>query len=172
MSAASINETIGKYRWTICALVFFATTVNYFDRNVLGLLKPTLAEEGIFGPDKANQELYYSWVVMSFQIAYAIGMTLAGRFIDWIGTKRGYAFSLLGWSIAAIGHALAHNAFTFGIWRAALGFTEAGNFPAANKTMAEWFPKKERALATGIYNSGTNVGAILTPLFVPWIAVH
>lgn len=172
MSAASINETIGKYRWTICALVFFATTVNYFDRNVLGLLKPTLAEEGIFGADKANQELYYSWVVMSFQIAYAIGMTLAGRFIDWIGTKRGYAFSLLGWSIAAIGHALAHNAFTFGIWRAALGFTEAGNFPAANKTMAEWFPKKERALATGIYNSGTNVGAILTPLFVPWIAVH
>ncbi|NLJ42460.1 MAG: MFS transporter [Bacteroidales bacterium] len=172
MSAARINETIGKYRWTICALVFFATTVNYFDRNVLGLLKTTLAEAGIFGPDKANQELYYSWVVMSFQIAYAIGMTLAGRFIDWIGTKRGYAFSLLGWSIAAIGHALAYNTFTFGIWRAALGFTESGNFPAANKTMAEWFPKKERALATGLYNSGTNIGAILTPLFVPWIAIH
>ena len=172
MSITAINETIGKYRWTICALVFFATTVNYFDRNVLGLLKTNLSDAGIFGPDKANQELYYSWVVMSFQIAYAVGMMLAGRFIDWIGTKRGYAFSLLGWSIAAIGHAFAFNTFTFGVWRAALGFTEAGNFPAGNKTIAEWFPKKERAYATGIYNSGANVGAILTPLFVPWIAIH
>jgi len=166
----TISQQIGKYRWTICALVFFATTVNYFDRNVLGLLKTTLANAGVFGADKANQELYYSWVVMSFQVAYAIGMMLAGRFIDWIGTKRGYAFSLLGWSLAAIGHAFAHSTFTFGFWRAALGFTEAGNFPAANKTMAEWFPKKERAYATGIYNSGANVGAIVTPLFVPWMA--
>ncbi len=172
MSLNSITEKIGNYRWTICALVFFATTVNYFDRNVLGLLKPILSDAGIFGEDKANQELLYSWVVMSFQIAYAIGMTLAGRFIDWIGTKKGYAISLLGWSIAAIGHAFAHNAFTFGIWRAGLGFTEAGNFPAANKTIAIWFPKKERAYATGIYNSGTNVGAMLTPLFVPWIAIN
>ena len=172
MSLTSINEKIGKYRWTICALVFFATTINYFDRSVLGLLKPTLADAGVFGTDKANQELFYSWVVMSFQIAYAIGMTIAGRFIDWIGTKRGYAFSLLGWSFAAIGHALAHSTFTFGFWRAALGFTEAGNFPAANKTMAIWFPKKERAYATGIYNSGANIGAIVTPLFVPWIAIH
>jgi MFS transporter, ACS family, hexuronate transporter len=172
MSFTTVSEKVGKYRWTICALVFFATTVNYFDRNVLGLLKPTLAEAGIFGADKGNQELYYSWVVMSFQIAYAIGMTLAGRFIDWIGTKKGYAFSLLGWSIAAIGHALAYSTFTFGAWRAALGFTEAGNFPAANKTMAVWFPKKERAYATGIYNSGANIGAIVTPLFVPWMAIH
>jgi ACS family hexuronate transporter-like MFS transporter len=170
MTLTSLNEKVGKYRWTICALVFFATTVNYFDRNVLGLLKPTLSDVGVFGLDKANQELYYSWVVMSFQIAYAIGMFLAGRFIDWIGTKRGYGFSLLGWSIAAIGHAMAYNTFTFGIWRAALGFTEAGNFPAANKTMAIWFPKKERAYATGIYNSGANIGAIVTPLFVPWMA--
>ncbi len=167
-----VQKQIGKYRWTICALVFFATTVNYFDRNVLGLLKPILSDAGIFGLDKANQELYYSWVVMSFQIAYALGMILAGRFIDWIGTKRGYAFSLLGWSIAAIGHAFAYSTFTFGAWRAALGFTEAGNFPAANKTMAEWFPKKERAYATGIYNSGANIGAIVTPLFVPWMAKH
>jgi ACS family hexuronate transporter-like MFS transporter len=172
MSFNEINERIGRYRWTICALVFFATTVNYFDRNVLGLLKPILSDNDIFGADKANQELYYSWVVMSFQIAYAVGMTIAGRFIDWIGTKKGYAYALLGWSFAAIGHALAHNAFTFGIWRAALGFTEAGNFPAANKTIAEWFPKKERAFATGIYNSGTNIGAIITPLFVPWIAIN
>jgi MFS transporter, ACS family, hexuronate transporter len=170
MSIASLNQKVGKYRWTICALVFFATTINYFDRNVLGLLKPILSDAGVFGIDKADQELYYSWVVMSFQIAYAIGMMLAGRFIDWVGTKRGYAFSLLGWSFAAIGHALAHNTFTFGFWRAALGFTEAGNFPAANKTMAVWFPKKERAYATGIYNSGANIGAIVTPLFVPWMA--
>lgn len=167
----TLSERIGKYRWTICALVFFATTVNYFDRNVLGLLKPTLDAEGVFGADPAERELYYSWVVMSFQVAYALGMILAGRFIDWVGTRRGYAFSLLGWSIAAIGHALAHSTMTFGAWRAALGFTEAGNFPAANKTMAEWFPKKERAFATGIYNSGANIGAIVTPLFVPWIAV-
>jgi ACS family hexuronate transporter-like MFS transporter len=166
----SIPQQIGKYRWTICALVFFATTVNYFDRNVLGLLRPILDKAGVFGDNPADIELYYSWVVMSFQIAYAIGMLLAGSIIDRIGTKRGYAFSLLGWSLAAIGHAMAYSTFTFGIWRALLGFTEAGNFPAANKTMAEWFPKKERAYATGIYNSGANIGAIVTPLFVPWMA--
>jgi ACS family hexuronate transporter-like MFS transporter len=172
MSFSTINENIGKYRWTICALVFFATTINYLDRNVLGLLKSTLAANGVFGADKANQELYYSYVVISFQIAYALGMTMAGRFIDWIGTKRGYAFSLIGWSFAAIGHAFGHTTVTFGMWRAALGFTEAGNFPAANKTMAEWFPKKERAFATGIYNSGANIGAIIAPLCVPWIAIN
>jgi ACS family hexuronate transporter-like MFS transporter len=168
----TFSQQIGKYRWTICALVFFATTVNYLDRNVLGLLKSTLADDGVFGTDKANQELYYSYVVISFQIAYAVGMTLAGRLIDWIGTKKGYAISLLGWSFAAIGHAFAHSTFTFGFWRAALGLTESGNFPAANKTIAEWFPKKERAFATGIYNSGTNIGAIVAPLTVPLIALH
>jgi ACS family hexuronate transporter-like MFS transporter len=172
MTFNSISETIGKYRWTICALVFFATTINYLDRNVLGLLRPWLADAGVFGADKADQELYYSFVVNCFMVAYAIGMTLAGRFIDWIGTKRGYAFALLGWSIAAIGHAFAHTTGAFGFWRGALGISESGNFPAANKTMAEWFPKKERAYATGFYNSGANVGAIVTPLTVPWIAVH
>jgi ACS family hexuronate transporter-like MFS transporter len=165
-----IQSKIGKYRWTICALVFFATTINYLDRNVLGLLKPTLTNNGVFGTDIGNQELYYSYVVISFQIAYALGMLLAGRFIDWIGTKKGYFISLLGWSFAAIGHAFAHTPFSFGFWRAALGLTESGNFPAANKTMAEWFPKKERALATGLYNSGANIGAIIAPLTVPWIA--
>jgi len=168
----NIQEKIGKYRWTICALVFFATTVNYLDRNVLGLLKSTLSEDGVFGTDIGNQELYYSYVVISFQLAYAIGMVIAGRVIDWIGTKKGYFISLLGWSLAAIGHAFGHTTLTFGFWRAALGITEAGNFPAANKTMAEWFPKKERALATGIYNSGANVGAIIAPLTVPWIAMN
>lgn len=165
-----INEQIGRYRWTICGLVFFATTINYLDRNVLGLLKQTLSDDGVFGPDKAGQELNYSTVVICFQIAYAVGMLAAGRFIDWIGTKAGYAWSLLGWSLAAIGHAFGHHTWSFGFWRAALGFTEAGNFPAANKTMAEWFPKKERAFATGLYNSGANVGAIVAPLSVPYIA--
>ena len=170
MTLKEVNEKIGQYRWTICGLVFFATTVNYLDRNVLGLLKPTLSAEGVFGLDIANQELYYSYVVICFQIAYAVGMTLAGRLIDWIGTKRGYFVALLGWSIAAIGHAFAHTTVSFGFWRALLGLSESGNFPAANKTIAVWFPKKERAYATGIYNSGANIGAILAPLTVPFIA--
>jgi MFS transporter, ACS family, hexuronate transporter len=165
-----INEAIGRYRWTICALVFFATTINYLDRNVLGLLKPTLSAQGVFGTDKADQELMYSYVVMAFQVAYALGMLIAGRFIDKIGTKRGYAYSLIGWSFAAIGHAFGHHTLSFGFWRAMLGVSEAGNFPSANKTIAEWFPKKERAFATGLYNSGANIGSIVAPLSVPYIA--
>lgn len=165
-----VNEQIGRYRWTICALVFFATTINYLDRAVLGLLKPILAADGVFGADKATQEEMYSFVVMAFQLAYALGMLAAGRFIDKVGTKRGYAYSLIGWSFAAIGHAFGHHTWSFGIWRALLGVTESGNFPAANKTIAEWFPKKERAFATGLYNSGANVGAILAPMTVPYIA--
>ncbi len=165
-----INEQVGRHRWTICALVFFATTINYIDRNVLGLLKPVLSGEGVFGADKALQEDNYANVVICFQFAYAVGMVLAGRMIDWLGTKSGYAYSLIGWSLAAIGHAFGHHTWSFGFWRAALGFTEAGNFPAANKTIAEWFPKKERALATGLYNSGANIGAIVAPLTVPYIA--
>jgi len=164
------NSKMTNYRWTICALVFFATTVNYLDRNVLGLLKTTLSDIGMFGDDKANQELYYSYVIMSFQVAYALGMLGIGRVIDKIGTKHGYGIALFGWSLAAIGHAFAKTTFGFGFWRAALGVTEAGNFPAANKTIANWFPKKERAFATGIYNSGANVGAIVAPLSVPYIA--
>ena len=120
--------------------------------------------------DKADQELNYSTVVICFQIAYAVGMLFAGKLIDKIGTKSGYAWSLIGWSIAAIGHAFGHHTWSFGIWRAALGVTEAGNFPAANKAIAEWFPKKERAFATGLYNPGANVGAIVAPLDVPYIA--
>ncbi len=167
---AQVNETIGRYRWTICGLVFAATTINYLDRNVLGLLKPMLSDRGVFGADKANQELMYSYVVVAFQIAYAVGMLAAGRFIDWVGTKRGYAYSLIGWSIASIGHAFGHHTWSFAFWRSLLGISEAGNFPAANKTMAEWFPKKERAFATGLYNSGANVGAIVAPLYVPQMA--
>lgn len=165
-----INERIGRYRWTICALVFAATTINYLDRNVLGLLNPILRAKGVFGDDPAIQELNYSTVVICFTIAYALGMLVAGRLIDWLGTKRGYAYSLIGWSFAAIGHAFGHHTWSFGFWRAALGLSESGNFPAANKTIAEWFPKKERAFATGLYNSGANVGAIVAPLCVPQIA--
>jgi ACS family hexuronate transporter-like MFS transporter len=168
--AATLNEVIGKHRWTICALIFAATTINYLDRNVLGLLKPVLSAAGVFGPDKAVQELNYSTVVICFQIAYAAGMLFAGKFIDKVGTKSGYAWALIGWSIAAIGHAFGHHTWSFGFWRAALGVTESGNFPAANKAVAEWFPKKERAFATGLYNSGANIGSIVAPLTVPYIA--
>ena len=170
MSFNSVNEQIGRHRWTICGLVFAATTINYLDRNVLGLLKPVLSAAGVFGADKADQELNYANVVICFQVAYALGMLAAGKVIDKVGTKTGYAWSLIGWSIAAIGHAFGHHTWSFGFWRAALGVTEAGNFPAANKTIAEWFPKKERAFATGLYNSGANVGAIVAPLCVPQIA--
>jgi len=160
------QERIGKYRWTICTLVFFATTVNYLDRQVIGILAPLLKEELGIG------EADYGYIVMAFQGAYAIGMLIAGRVIDKLGTKVGYALAFVGWSLAAIGHAFAKGGFGFGVARAFLGFTEAGNFPAAIKTTAEWFPKRERALATGIFNSGTNVGAIVAPLVVPWLAIN
>ena len=159
-----LNAKIGKYRWTICALVFFATTINYLDRQVIGILKPVLKSDLGIG------EAEYGYIVSAFQFAYAIGMVIAGRVIDKIGTKIGYALSLILWSFAAIGHALAKGPFGFGVARAFLGISEAGNFPAAIKTIAEWFPKKERALATGIFNSGTNIGAIIAPIVVPWLA--
>jgi ACS family hexuronate transporter-like MFS transporter len=170
MSLSSVNQAIGRHRWTICALIFAATTINYLDRNVLGLLKPVLSATGVFGSDKGEQELNYSTVVICFQVAYAVGLILAGKIIDKVGTKTGYAWAFIGWSIASIGHAFGHHTWSFGFWRAALGVTEAGNFPSANKAVAEWFPKKERAFATGLYNSGANVGAIVAPLTVPYIA--
>jgi MFS transporter, ACS family, hexuronate transporter len=159
------QQTIGKYRWTICTLLFFATTINYLDRAVISLLKGTLEKEFSW------TESDYSDIVIAFQLAYALGMLGVGRLIDKLGTKIGYALSLTVWSLAAIGHALVRGTFGFVVARSALGLSEAGNFPAAIKTTAEWFPKKERALATGIFNSGANVGAILAPLTVPWIAV-
>jgi len=158
------QQAIGKYRWTICALVFFATTINYLDRAVISLLKSNLENEFSW------TESDYSNIVIAFQLAYAIGLLFAGRLIDKIGTKLGYAVSIFAWSIAAICHALVNSTFGFGVARAFLGLTEAGNFPSAIKTTAEWFPKKERAFATGIFNSGTNIGAIVAPLTVPLIA--
>ena len=162
---------IGNYRWTICALIFFATTINYVDRNVLGQLKDTIVPLIKWDP-KNPGNVEYGWVVNAFQFSYALGLLLVGRLIDKLGSKRGYGAALFGWSIAAIGHALSFGFASFAAWRAALGLTEAGNFPAAQKTVSEWFPKKERAFATGLYNSGTNIGAILAPLVVPWLATH
>lgn len=158
------QTAIGKYRWTICALVFFATTINYLDRQVISLVKEDLDAE--FGWSKTD----YANITVAFQLSYAIAMFGVGRLIDKLGTKLGYALSLILWSIAAIGHALVKSTAGFFVARAALGVTESGNFPAAIKATAEWFPKKERALATGIFNSGTNIGAIIAPLTVPFIA--
>lgn len=159
-----MQQPIGKYRWTICSLIFFATTINYLDRAVISLLKSDLTKEFHW------TETDYSNIVIAFQVAYAIGMLGAGNLIDKIGTKVGYGLFTFLWSIAAMGHALVTSTVGFGVARAALGLSEAGNFPAAIKTVAEWFPKKERAFATGIFNSGANIGAILAPLTVPIIA--
>lgn len=136
------------------------------DRQILGLLAPKLQSEF------AWTEIEYGNIVTAFQIAYAIGLLAFGRIIDVLGTKRGYTISITIWSLAAMGHALARSVFGFGVARFALGLGEAGNFPAAVKAIAEWFPKKERALATGIFNSGSNVGAIAAPLLVPWLTIH
>ena len=159
-----MEQKIGSYRWTICSLVFFATTINYLDRAVISLLKSTLTTELKW--DDGD----YTNVEIAFKISYAIGLLLAGRFIDTVGTKKGYAWATGLWSVAAVFHAAAKSVFGFSVARAALGVTEAGNFPAAIKTVAEWFPRKERALATGLFNSGANIGAIVAPLSVPFIA--
>ena len=159
-----VNQSVGNYRWTICSLVFFATTINYLDRAVISLLKSDLSNEFSWNDgDYANIEI-------AFKIAYALGMLGAGRLIDKLGTKIGYFMATILWSIAAISHALVQSTLGFIVVRSALGVTEAGNFPAAIKTVAEWFPQKERAFATGIFNSGTNIGAIVAPLSVPFIA--
>ncbi|MGN6402794.1 MAG: MFS transporter [Flavisolibacter sp.] len=187
--SVSLNQTvkaIGKYRWTICTLLFFATTVNYLDRQVLSLLAPSLSKEfGWTNTDYAN-------ITAAFQFIYAISMLFAGRFIDKLGTKAGFALAIIVWSLGAVLHAYSipvGTAFShvlgwiglaavpvsvlgFMISRAVLAVGESGNFPAAIKATAEYFPKKERSFATGIFNSGSNVGAILAPLTVPWIALN
>jgi ACS family hexuronate transporter-like MFS transporter len=170
-TAAPIHETgpvlaIGRYRWVICGLLFFATTINYIDRQVIGILAKDL--QTTIG----WSEIEYGNIVAAFNAAYALGLLLAGRLMDRFGTKLGYAIAITAWSLAGMCTALARSVFQFGIARSALGLSEAGNFPAAIKTVAEWFPKKERALATGIFNAGTNVGAVVAPLTVPWIAIH
>jgi ACS family hexuronate transporter-like MFS transporter len=162
---AGVAATVGHHRWTICALLFFATTINYLDRNILGILAPTLQKEIGWTP------VEYGYITTAFQAAYAIGLAWFGWFIDRYGTKIGYSLSLIGWTIAAAAHALAQSAFGFGTARFFLGLSESGNFPAAIKATAEWFPKKERALTTGIFNSGANIGAVVAAATVPWLTV-
>lgn len=184
----SVPGAIGKYRWTICALLFFATTVNYLDRQVLSLLQPYLSSPEMFNWTNTD----YANITAVFQFGYALSMLFAGRIIDKLGTKNGYAWAIVIWSLAAIIHAAAIpigeamsvalgwfgiagfsiSVLGFMFSRAILAFGEAGNFPAAIKATAEYFPKKERSLATGIFNSGANVGAILAPLTVPWIQLN
>ena len=160
------DEGGGRQRWTISAFLFFATTINYMDRQVIGILAPELQQ--IIG----WSEIQYGHIITAFQFAYAIGLLLGGGVIDRMGTRMGYALSIGMWSLAAITHALVSTVLGFEVVRFLLGLGESGNFPAALKTVAEWFPKKERSLATGIFNSGSNIGAIVAPLTVPWIAPH
>jgi len=162
---AAVASPASHFRWTICALLFFATSISYVDRQVLSILAPELQRS------IGWNEIDYGYIVTVFQGAYAVGLLLVGRLMDRIGTRRGFRLIMTVWSIAAMLHALAGSALGFGIARGLLGFEEAGNFPAAIKTVSEWFPKQERALATGIFNAGSNVGAIAAPLIVPWIAL-
>jgi MFS transporter, ACS family, aldohexuronate transporter len=168
-AAAAIQEVsarAGNFRWVICALLFFAATINYLDRQVIATLKVDLQRAGIW------DEIGYSWVVFTFQAAYALGLLIAGRVMDQLGTRKGFSVSVLFWSVAAMVHALASSVMGFAAARFALGLGEAGNFPASIKTTAEWFPKKERALATGIFNAGTNVGILVAAAMVPPIALN
>ena len=156
---------IGRYRWAICALLFFAITINYVDRQVLGVLKPVLETElGWSENDYAN-------IVVAFQAAYAIGLLGFGRFMDLVGTRWGLAIAVGVWSVAAMAHAGARSVIQFALVRFALGLGEAGGFPASVKAVSEWFPKRERALATGVFNAGSNVGALITPVLIPLIVV-
>lgn len=154
-----------NYRWRIVVLLFFATTINYIDRQVIGILKPFIAT------DLNWSEKDYGYIVTAFQIAYAIGLLLTGRFLDKIGVRSGYFWAVVVWSIAGIGHAAARGVLSFAFARAALGIGESANFPAAVKSVAEWFPKKERAFATGLFNSGSTVGAIVAPVVVSAITL-
>lgn len=156
----------GNFRWVICALLFFGITKNYMDRQVLGVLKTTLQH------DLGWNEIDYSNLVFAFQAAYAAGMVAVGWLVDRLGARLGYAIAMIFWSLASAGHAVATSLSSFIAARSALGFWEGGVFPASLKATANWFPKKERALATGIFNAGTSIGAMITPLVVPWITIH
>jgi ACS family hexuronate transporter-like MFS transporter len=164
-SALSTDVSVSRYRWVICALLFFATTINYIDRQVLGILAPTLQVE------IGWSELEYSSIVTAFQAAYAIGLVVFGWLIDKVGSRVGLLVAVFAWSCASMAHGFVSATAGFALARFALGLSEAGNFPASVKSVAEWFPKRERAFAIGIFNSGSNIGAILTPLVVPWIAI-
>jgi ACS family hexuronate transporter-like MFS transporter len=164
-SSPSSSAAGGNYRWLVCCLLFFATTINYIDRQILSLLKPDYLD-----PQIGWTNAQFGYVNSAFQAAYAVGLFFFGWFIDKYGTKIGYAVSIVSWSLAAMGHALVSTVSGFALARVALGLGEGGNFPAAIKATAQWHPKKERAFATSLFNSGANVGAILAPATIPWIA--
>lgn len=166
VAGSTATAVIGRYRWRVCALLFAATTLSYLDRQVLGVLAPFLQTR------LGWTDLDYGYIVAAFQVAYAVGLVGTGTLIDRFGTRIGYALALGVWGLAAMAHALAGNVAAFIAARFALGLGEAGNFPAAIKTVAEWFPLRERALAAGIFNAGASVGAIAAPLLVPWITLH
>ena len=159
-------------RWVVCGLLFLATTINYMDRTALGLVEPMLKH--ILGADQdiALYNRRYSDIVNCFIFAYGVGFLLAGRVVDRVGVKRGYALSIGTWALASLSHVLARSPFGFGLARFALGLGESGNFPSALKATADWFPVEERALATGIFNSGTSAGALIAPLLIPWVAIR
>ncbi len=170
-------------RWTVCAMLFVATSINYMDRQVIAILKPVLAQSTLHlvplipgwptvEASISLSEVQFGNIIGAFQIAYALGVIFAGRLVDRLGCRRGYPLITGVWSLAAMGHALVNSVFGFGVARFFLGLGESGNFPAAIKATAEWFPPKERSLATGIFNSGANMGAILAPAIVPWVALH
>ena len=161
----SLTKPLSNIRWTIVALLFFATTINYIDRQVIGLLKPFI--QGDLHWDEAD----YGYIVTAFQMAYALGMIISGRLLDRFGTRIGYSMSIFVWSVGATLHSVMHSVFGFGVVRAVLGFGEAGNFPAAVKTIAEWFPKRDRAFATGIFNAGSTIGAIIAPIIVATVTI-
>ncbi|HET8548201.1 MAG TPA: MFS transporter [Bryobacteraceae bacterium] len=165
-AAVSEHGKVRWLRWYICGLLFLASTINYIDRQVLGILKPLLERE------LGWTETQYGEIVMAFQAAYAAMMPIAGRLLDWLGIRAGYALAVVVWSIAGMVTSLANTAMQFQIARFCLGLGEAANFPASIKAVADWFPRRQRALATGIFNSGTNIGAVVAPIIVPWITVH
>ena len=160
------GSRMGRVRWTICAMLFVATSINYMDRQVIAILKPTLQHS------IGMTEAAYGHITAVFMIAYAIGLLAAGRFVDRVGTRVGYMVIMALWSLSAMSHALANTVLEFGIARFSLGLGESGNFPAAIKTVAEWFPQSERSLATGVFNSGATMGAVLAPIIVPWVTIR
>ena len=162
-AVAGVPSPAGYFRWVICGLLLLGTTKNYMDRNVLGVLSVTLQHT------LGWNEIDYSNLVVFFQAAYAVGMLLMGRLIDKLGTRLGYALAMAFWSLASMATALGNSFTSFAVSRVALGLGEAAVFPASIKAVAEWFPKKERALSTGIFNAGTSIGAMITPVVVPWI---
>src|ERR1035438_9978924 len=171
LSDQSVDEpragaAVGRVRWTICAMLFVATSINYMDRQVISILKPTLMHS------IGMTEVGYGHITAAFMLAYAVGLLAAGRFVDKVGTRIGYMVVMALWSVSAMSHALANSVMQFAAARFCLGIGESGNFPAALKTEAEWFPQKERSLATGIFNSGANIGVIMASLLVPIVTLH